>query len=196
MTTTLNSLQASNVLGISEKWLRDLARDGMVPAEKEGNVWQFEFPGFVQAFVSYLRNKSDDVADTPFHTETLKKLRAEAKIKKIKAKSDELSLQVQQGELLEFEAVEQRWIEIALAIRSTFLALPQKLADALAMETDAKEIAIILDAEMRAALETLSRGEFVKPESRPEPEPEKKEKEKDGKTRGKKKAGSKKGKRA
>jgi len=72
------------------------------------------------------------------------------------AKQAKLSYEIKAGKLVEVEKVRAEWAKIALTIRNSIMTIPDRLAPALAGQTDADKIHELLTQEFIQALEALS----------------------------------------
>jgi hypothetical protein len=70
----------------------------------------------------------------------------------------ELQLRHQQGELMEIATVEREAFRMGQIVRDHILNIPDRLAELLAVETDATKIHSLLTKELREALAALSRA--------------------------------------
>jgi len=75
---------------------------------------------------------------------------------KFKALREEMDYEKEMGRLIPMSAVEERWGKIAVTVRKSILALPDRLAPLMAAEDDARECWKMLDQECRAMLEDLA----------------------------------------
>lgn len=82
--------------------------------------------------------------------------------KAAKARLAMLELSVREGRVVEAAAVERAQFDAARRVREKVLAMPDKLAKELALESDAARVRKILDRECREALNGLADGFAVK----------------------------------
>lgn len=91
------------------------------------------------------------------------------KLTKVKREAAEMENRVRKAELMEVGDVEKAYSTVMMNFRSRILALPQKLAPAVAsMEGDQQQIQDLIQAELEEALETLSYVEEAVAESEAE----------------------------
>src|SRR5882672_917968 len=74
------------------------------------------------------------------------------------AELKEIQLAEKRGELVPIEAVQAKWTDECVAMRSRLLAMPGRLAGQLLMKSDAAEIEAAIAEEVRGALSELSAG--------------------------------------
>lgn len=92
-----------------------------------------------------------------------------AKLTKVKREAAEMENRARKAELMEVGDVEKAYSTVMMNFRSRILALPQKLAPAVAsMEGDQQQIQDLIQAELEEALETLSHVEEAVAESEAE----------------------------
>ena len=84
----------------------------------------------------------------------------EVRIKRAKAELAELEMQELKGKLHAAEDVEQMTSDLVMVIRSSFIALPGRVAVELAGINDATELSERLKAEVNSILEDLSNYEY------------------------------------
>jgi len=74
------------------------------------------------------------------------------------AELKEIQLAEKRGSLVPIEAVQAKWTDECVAMRSRLLAIPSRLAGQLAIVSDAAEIERVIHDEVRGALTELSAG--------------------------------------
>jgi phage terminase Nu1 subunit (DNA packaging protein) len=129
------------------------ARDGMPVAEGGGQGRQAKYlPSACVAWrLAQVESKYAGMEGLNPQVERAKRDRAQARL------ADQLHAR-RSGEVIAVEEVRQTWVSLVLAVRSKMLRWPSSLADQLARTSTPAEVQRILDVEVRAALEELSRG--------------------------------------
>lgn len=91
-----------------------------------------------------------------------------AKLTKVKREAAEMENRARKAELMEVGDVEKAYSTVMMNFRSRILALPQKLAPAVASMEGDQQIQDLIQAELEEALETLSHVEEAVAESEAE----------------------------
>jgi transcriptional regulator with XRE-family HTH domain len=83
---------------------------------------------------------------------------AEAKTMKevFNAKLARLRFEEESGKLIEREEIEDKARDIAVIVKESLLAIPNKLMEQLAAESDPREVHVMLDREMREILSEMA----------------------------------------
>ena len=145
---TCSTDELAQLLGISDRQVRELAKDGTIVRTSRG---QFDLLASVQQYAARLRDSASgrggEAVQTTLATER-------ARLAREKADSESMKNARSRGDLLDAKEVERSWAEILRDVRSRMLAVPNRLQQRLAHLTasDTHEI----DIEIREALEALA----------------------------------------
>ena len=156
--TLYTSRVVAQYLNLTERRVRQLRDEGVIKEKR---------PGLYDTMSRYIKYiGSGSKAD-------LNKERA--KLTKAKRKAAEMENKVRKAELLEVGSVEKTYSTVIMNFRSRILALPQKLAPAVAsMEGDQQQIQDLIQAELEETLGTLSHVEEALAEAEGETDEEEK----------------------
>lgn len=133
------------------------ARDGRIPRLEDGSI---DPAAADAAWLANTRPREDSVdagedvagGTPPAGSMQAARLRKELALAQLR----ELELRQKSGELIEVESVRRMWFERGRTVRDLLLGLPPRLAASLAAESDQAAVRVLLDREIRAALEALS----------------------------------------
>lgn len=136
------------VLGITARRYREMAKQGIVPAVVKGKVAATEA---IKAVIKYYRNRSKSGWNRAAYED------ARAVATRHKAALLELELRERKGRLVDAEKVKSAAFAQGRIVRDNLLNIPDRIASILAAETDHDRTREILTAEIRQALEELSK---------------------------------------
>jgi phage terminase Nu1 subunit (DNA packaging protein) len=136
--------QFAALLGITRQRVNELAREGVIPKSGRG---LFDPSTAIPAYCAWLR-------DAPDRRGGDAELKAE-KVRLTREQADKAALENERlrGALIPAEEVERVWTAILANLRANLLAVPARVSSRAALP---RETVQILDAEVRAALETLA----------------------------------------
>lgn len=80
----------------------------------------------------------------------------QAKREKYKAELARLEFEEQIGKLIEAEAVDREWFQLARMVRDALLNIPARLAGVVASESDQRKVHDLIEKEIRQVLTELS----------------------------------------
>lgn len=141
--------------------IQQLTQDGVIDTiEVENNgrkVRRYDLWPTAKKYISYLQDKAAgrDLKKAAA-SKTEEKLQAEIDYKRAKARIAELELDEIEGRMHRSEDVEAMTTDLCLAIRSTLLALPGRLATDLADIDDPAQVSTRIKEEVTDILEELS----------------------------------------
>ena len=162
--------------GIRENAVREQIRNGSIPAIKHGRSWMIhqkvmdamnhpraKGPSDAELIKSESVDGSEDDQAFDQHTSPLTqaktaKERAMAEIKRLEALE-------KRGELVSVIKVQHQAFELARRVRDALLLIPQNISPEIACETDPAQCELILERELRRALEDLTNVEEPKDET-------------------------------
>ena len=147
----------ANLFNLTEQRIHQLAREGVIPREKG----RYELVSAVQGYIKFLQDRAGGrIERRGVHSERARLTRAQAEHK-------ELEVAALHRSLLPFDEVVAAWEQLVAAFRAKCLALPSKLAPRLAVIHERRKIQDALTAEIREALQELSRFDLAgKPAAR------------------------------
>ncbi|MFG1290630.1 hypothetical protein [Xanthobacter versatilis] len=139
---TVNASELAALLGLSQRRVFDLARDGVIP--KAGR--RFPMPAAVRAYCEHVRMAA---AGRGGDADTLSEKRREAK-----ERADKLALAnaKARGDLVSKEEVATTWVSLLVDVRAALLAVSTRVPEL------PKAMARRVDEEIRAALIRLADG--------------------------------------
>ncbi|MEM7210333.1 MAG: hypothetical protein AAF479_00355 [Pseudomonadota bacterium] len=142
--------QLAGLLGISERHVKRLAADGVIPKVKRGRYG----PEAVAAYCAYLRDTAGQ-GGTDFAKER-------ARLTRAKAEGEELALAKLRGELINADDARREIFELARAERDAHLSWVSRIAPQLASAAgaDPTRLFAALDRSMRHHLLELAEVDF------------------------------------
>ena len=152
--TTYPAKTISEILDLTERRVRQLVTDGILPKNSERG--RYELIPTVRAYIHWLRDRSlyGEAKAQKANVISLD----EARRRKLTAEAElaELDLSKEQGKVVAIEETEHSWTEVLGAVRSKILSLPTTMAAQVAVETDQKLVKEILTNAVEQALTELS----------------------------------------
>ena len=144
--TLYTSKVVAQYLNLSERRVRQL-RDEDVIREKRPGL--YDLVDTMARYIKYIgAGSKTDLNDE------------RAKLTRAKREAAEMENRVRKGELMEVGEVEKAYSAMLMNFRSRILALPQKLAPAVAsLDGDKQQIQDLIQAELEEVLGTLSNAE-------------------------------------
>lgn len=160
MPATTPAATLAKLFNLTERHLRDLARDGTIPKGEHG---KYELGPCVQGYVRYLQQRAQGRAIEGIDTKE-----SRARLLEAQANKTELEVRELSGELLSTAAAQKAWGVVLAAFRSRLLILPTKLAPSLLNQTDAVKIEETIRTQVYEALHELAnftpaRGRLARP---------------------------------
>lgn len=158
MKSTFPAKTISEILDLTERRVRQLVVDGILPKNSERG--RYELIPTVRAYIHWLRDRSL-YGESKARKENVISL-DEARRRKLTAEAElaELNLAKEQGKVVSIEEVELSWTEVLGAVRSKILSLPTTMAAQIAVETDHKIVKELLTNSVEQALTELSAVEI------------------------------------
>jgi phage terminase Nu1 subunit (DNA packaging protein) len=139
----------ARLLKLSERHVRNLVKDGVIPAPEKGG--RYDLIGSVQGYVVYLRERTmgRELSQTDAHAE---------KTRLLKAQADRTELEVDElkGLMIPAEDVAGEWQEMVSNARARMLAMPSKAAHLLIAAESFTEAEQILENEIHGVLNELA----------------------------------------
>jgi phage terminase Nu1 subunit (DNA packaging protein) len=153
----------AKLLDLSERRVQQLSREGVIPKATRG---QYDLIGSVRGYVRYLRDQAAKAqAGAPdYASERARLIRARADLAEIEADEKRRSV-------LAAEDVEEAWIAVLALLRTRILALPDRLAPIVHLQTTVADTRSLIRAAIREVLDDLAET-HVAPAPEPEPDPE------------------------
>lgn len=138
----------AKLLGLTERHVRRLTTDGVIPAAARG---RYELVPAVQGYIKYLRERAigGDVSGDAGTEHKTRLLKARADIAETEA--ERLS-----GELISAAAAEKVWSDITARFRARVLAIAHKAAPMVAIQTETDACYDIIETYIHEALAELA----------------------------------------
>lgn len=157
------NLQPSKVIaqlfGVSVRRIEQLKADGIITGQ--GRPTKYDLLPTIQAYIKYLSDKANGREQKQSVAEIEEeKLRAEADLKKSKAKVAEMQLKELEGTMHRSDDVAAMTTDLVYAIRSAVMALPGRLAMDIVQAQTAAEASVMIRAECYKILEELAGYEY------------------------------------
>ena len=150
----------AKLFGVTERRVQQLAQDGIIPHAQK-RPYKFDLLPTIQAYIRYLSARADgNEKDEKSAAAEYEKLRAEADLKKEKAKIAKMQAKELAGKLHRTEDVKDYFTDLTFTIRSAVMAIPGRVAMDTARAKTALETERIVRAECSEALRDLSNYEF------------------------------------
>lgn len=148
----------ANLFGITSRRLEQLTADGVLPTVKAGT---YDFVPTIQRYIKYLQDKAAGKEKNESQAEKeLAKLDAEIKYKSAKAEKAQLEADEIKGKMHRAEDVRHMTEDLVLAIRSSLLAMPGRLAIDVSEARNSQEASKLIRREVISILEQLSSYEY------------------------------------
>jgi phage terminase Nu1 subunit (DNA packaging protein) len=139
----------ASVLDLSERHIRRLADDGVIPKPQDKGRW--DLVKCVRGYVRFLRERAfgKEVAATDLHSE---------KTRLAKAQADRMELEVGElkGEYILVEWVAECWQYYTANARARILGIPSKTANQVLAATEYSEVEQIIKLQVTEVLEELA----------------------------------------
>jgi phage terminase Nu1 subunit (DNA packaging protein) len=139
----------ASVLDLSERHIRRLAEDGVIPKPQDKGRW--DLIKCVRGYVRFLRERAfgKEVAATDLHSE---------RTRLAKAQADRIEIEVgeMRGEYIQIEWVVDCWQNFTANAKSKLLGVPSKTASQVLAAKDFGEVEQIIKIEITEALQELA----------------------------------------
>ncbi|MCI8570292.1 MAG: protoporphyrinogen oxidase [Lachnospiraceae bacterium] len=152
----ISSKEVAGIIGKDERTVQNLAKKGILTCEKEGRKNIYDLYTVIREYCDYLAKSCRKQFSSMEEEKTFEDIR----IKRAKAEVAELELQELKGNLHAAEDVEAMTLDLVMVIRSSFLALPGRVATELAEIEDAAVISEKLRSEVYSILKDLANYEY------------------------------------
>lgn len=152
----ISSRELSLIIGITERTVQTLAKNGFITCQKEGSKNRYNLYQAVQEYIVYCAKKEEKV----FSSLEEEKMNEEVRLKRAKADAAELELNELRGSLHSAEDVEKITTDLVLFVRSVLLSLPGMLAMDIVEAKDANEASEIIKKAVCNILEELAGYEY------------------------------------
>ena len=150
---TLTATRLAEVLGISERTVRDREKAGDI---KKSGKDQYLLAESVQGYIAFVKNKRTNQHDGGGGEAGGDYEAHRARLTSAKADMAQIQAETMKGNYHEAGAVEAVWTDMLMNCRSKMLAIPAKLTARLRKETAAVKIKSILETAVHEALNELS----------------------------------------
>ncbi|TDL50966.1 hypothetical protein E2R60_20695 [Paenibacillus dendritiformis] len=134
------------IVGKSPQWIRQLTREEVLQQVSRG---KFILGEAVQAYIKHVEGESSD-GKISYRDE-------KAEHERIKKEIAMLELEEKRRNLHTTEDVQHAWGMLLVEFRRSLAGLPPKIANELSYMTDAREIRILLEGKINAALQQLAK---------------------------------------
>lgn len=150
-----------NATGKSNQWIGQLVSQGTLKKTRTPFGSMFELKETIKSYIEE-RLGGEDEAAKKAEAEKLElaKQKAEAALKATKAKKEGLILQELEGKMHHSDDVEAMTTDLVFTIRSSLMALPGRLAVAVADAKDAAEVSAIITQEVYEVMAELSQYKY------------------------------------
>lgn len=151
----------AEIFGVDPRRVQQLTKEGTISATKSGNVYSYDLIPTIKGYIKYLSDKANG-REKPGKNKSaeMRRLEAEADLKRHKADLAALELQEFEGQMHRSDDVEAVISDLALTIKGLLLALPSRCArDARRAETDA-EASEVIKKEVYKILESLAEHKY------------------------------------
>lgn len=149
---SLKSSQIADLFGLSDRRIRQLVKDGVIPKSSRD---KYPLRECVQAYIAYLKanpTESASVQDLEY-----RKLKAETEERQAKAERAQLELDVRRGELISREDMHREWTGRCVELRAAMLGLPNELGFRFTDDDTRALVEEVSEDFVRSTLETWSR---------------------------------------
>lgn len=141
----------SSMFGYSERWVRQLADDGIIDRLKSGS---YELIPTTQKYINHLKLKAE--ANIDDLSEELDLHEEKTLHEKAKREIAEIELALMKGEVHKGENIKYVMTDMLSRVRTKLLGLPSKLSPMLVMRDEASQIKNIMDDEIYDILTELA----------------------------------------
>ncbi len=152
----ISSEEVARIIGKEARTVQNLVKQGVLTCEKSGRKNLYDLHVVIREYCEYLAKLAKRKISSMEDEKTLEDIR----IKRAKADMAELELQELKGSLHAAEDVEEMTTDLVLVIRSSFLALPGRVASELAELENANDISERLKGEIFEILKDLSNYQY------------------------------------
>ena len=140
--------------GVSARRVQQLAKEGVIPYKERGRVLRFDVRQTVRAYVEYL-NELEAESDSGKDGLEAAKARAEADLKRHKAREAELRVAELERTMHRAVVVEAAMTDLVASVRSMLTALPGRVAKDAAEASGAAAVAQVVRRAVDAVLADL-----------------------------------------
>jgi len=161
----ISTKEIAEIFDVTVRRIQQLTQDGIIDSQ-EGKINGRKGRGYdlrptIKKYIKYLSDKAYAREQKQAHKNLdAEKLQAETDLKKTKAKMADLQLKEMEGELHAAADVESMTTDLILAIRSSLLSLPGRLAADIVETKKTQEASEMIKKSVYEILEELSRYEY------------------------------------
>lgn len=151
----------AEVFSVEPRRVQQLTKEGVISATRDGNAYKYDLIPTIKTYIKYLSDKANG-REKPKKGESaeMRRLEAEADLKRSKADKAALELQELEGNMHNSEDVEALFSGFTSDVKSQLLALPSRCAkDAHEAKTTA-ETAEVIKKEVYIILNNLSEHKY------------------------------------
>jgi len=151
---TVTTSELAGIIGLTPRRLQQLVADGVLEQEERG---LFLLGESVQRYITLVKGEGKSEEERKIDLERKK---AEARIKKARARREELSTAELEGSMFRLEDIEVFTNDLVFETKGMIMAFPHRLAVEVAAEDNPAVCAEIIKGECREMLTALSKYEF------------------------------------
>lgn len=147
--------------GKSNQWIGQLVSQGTLNKSRTPFGAMFNFSETLRAYIDErVGGEADAVKRAEAEKVEFQKQKAEAALKAAKAKKENLLLKELEGKMHNSEDVEAMTTDLIFTIRGALVALPGRLAVAVAGAKDPAEVSAIITTEVNEVMDELSHYQY------------------------------------
>lgn len=151
----------AEIFGVDRRRVQQLTQEGVIIARREGNANKYEFLPTISRYIKYLSDKANG-REKPEKNKSaeMRRLEAEADLKRHKADLAALELQEFEGQMHRSEDVEAVISDLASTIKGLLLALPSRCARDTFRSKSSAEASEVMKKEVYKILKTLAEYKY------------------------------------
>lgn len=150
----------AQLFDVTARRVQQLAQQKIITARKVKGVYEYEVLQVVRQYIRYLSDKVNNRENERSKELEQERLEAEIRLKKTKARMQELQLAELEGSMHRSEDVEAMTSDLANIIRDMLMALPGRLAVYLAEMQNPAEVSERVKHEVYGILEELAHYKY------------------------------------
>lgn len=129
---TYSAKALSNLLGLTERRVQQLTKDGTIPAAFTSGGYAYELASAVQAYIAYVKSGSPGSGDSARERELKRqKMEVEIALKESQNENQRLKMDITAGKYISVEEVTLDYARFFVAFKKFALALPERLVSQL-----------------------------------------------------------------
>ena len=152
--STVTTTELAGIMGLTPRRLQQLVKDGLLETVEEG---VFLLGESVQRYATYIKGGDKSEEERKLD---LEKKRAEVRMKKARARREELETLELDGNMHRSEDVQALTDDFIYTVKGSIMSLPSRVCTDVAAEKDPAACADIVKKECRAILTECSQFEY------------------------------------